>query len=229
VELSHEFEVPVGADDAFAVLTDVERIAPCMPGATLDEVDGDRFTGRVKVKVGPVQMTYRGEAEMTERDPEQYRAVIVAKGQETRGGGTAQATITATLTAVATDRTAVTVHTDLVLTGKPAQFGRGVIGDVGDKLLGRFADCLADELSGEAAPEPAPEPAAPVGTETPSSEPLAADTARPTAETPAPVRPRREPDTIDLLDVAGGSVAKRLVPVAAVIALVALVLWWRRR
>lgn len=210
MELSHEFEVPVGADDAYAVLTDIERIAPCMPGATLDEVEGDQFTGRVKVKVGPVQMTYRGTAEFKEKDAEAHRAILVARGQETRGGGTAEATVTATLTAIAPDRTAVTVHTDLVLTGKPAQFGRGVIADVGEKLLGRFADCLEGELAAGGAPaEVAAAPAA-AGEE---------------AREPA----REEPEAIDLLGVAGGSVLKRLAPVVAVIAAVAAILWWRSR
>ena len=222
MELTHEFEVPVSEDDAFAVLTDIERIAPCMPGATLDEVDDGTFTGRVKVKVGPMQMTYRGTAEFTERDPDGHRAVMVARGQEQRGGGTAQATVTSTLEAVADGRTKVTVHTDLVLTGKPAQFGRGVIADVGDKLLGQFADCLAEELSGQNEPEPtpAPEEAGPAEAGEGAWRP-------PTREEPMPGRPA--PGTpIDLLEVAGGSVARRLAPVIGVVAAAILLYWWLR-
>jgi len=236
VEMTHEFEVPVGADEAFAVLTDVPRIAPCMPGATLDESVGDEFTGRVKVKVGPVSMTYKGTATMTERDAEHHKAVILAKGQEQRGGGTAQASVTASMTALAPDRTAVTVHTDLVLTGKPAQFGRGVIAEVGDKLLGRFADCLAEELAaGESpTPEPQSEPEAGDGSgasaEAPAdgngSGPVQAVPATATA-TAAPARASRpaNDDAIDLLDIAGGSVVKRLVPVVGVLVLAAIL--WR--
>lgn len=224
MELTHEFEVPVGADEAFAVLTDIERIAPCMPGATLDEVEGGSFTGRVKVKVGPMQMTYRGTAEMREQDATAHRAVVVARGQEQRGGGTAQATVTSTLEGLASDRTKVTVHTDLVLTGKPAQFGRGVIADVSEKLLGQFAECLAEELSSptEPTPTPVPEEAGPAEAGEGAWRP-------PTREEPMPGR--RAPGTpIDLLDVAGGSVARRLAPALGVLAAaLVLYLWWRSR
>jgi uncharacterized protein len=147
MELTHSFTVPVGADHAFEVLTDIERIAPCMPGATIDSVDGRDFTGRVKVKVGPMQITYRGKARYEELDAGQHKAVIEARGQETRGSGTANATITATLTDKG-DETEVTVISNLSVTGRPAQFGRGVMNDVGAKLLGQFADCLSQRLSG---------------------------------------------------------------------------------
>lgn len=149
MELEHAFTVPVGVDRAWTVLRDVERIAPCMPGATIDSVDGDDFTGRVKVKVGPMQITYTGDASFTEVNDEEHRAVIEARGRETRGSGTARATILAQLEADGDDATRVEVVTDLTVTGKPAQFGRGVMADVGEKLIGRFADCLAAELGSD--------------------------------------------------------------------------------
>jgi carbon monoxide dehydrogenase subunit G len=141
----------MGADQAFHVLTDIERVAPCMPGATIDSVDGDQFMGRVKVKVGPMQVTYRGKAQYKELDAEQHRAVIDARGQEMRGSGTANATVTATLSDKG-DETEVTVVTNLSVTGRPAQFGRGVMNEVGAKLLGQFADCLSRQLSGTEEP-----------------------------------------------------------------------------
>lgn len=147
MELTHSFTVPMGVDQAFHVLTDIERVAPCMPGATVDSVEGDQFTGRVKVKVGPMQVTYRGKAQYKELDTEQHRAVIDARGQEMRGSGTANATVTATLTDKG-DETEVTVVTNLSVTGRPAQFGRGVMNEVGAKLLGQFAECLSEQLSG---------------------------------------------------------------------------------
>ncbi len=147
MQLEHVFTVPVPVDEAFTVLRDVERIAPCMPGATIGEVNGDEFTGTVKVKVGPITVTYRGDARFVDVDPERHTATIEASGKETRGSGTARATVRADLV----DRgasTEVTVTTDLAITGKPAQFGRGVMAEVGEKLIGRFADCLAEQLSG---------------------------------------------------------------------------------
>jgi carbon monoxide dehydrogenase subunit G len=135
--------VPI--DDAWRVLLDIERIAPCMPGAVLDSVTGDEFTGRVKVKLGPINLTYQGRASFVEKDEAAHRAVIDAKGKDQRGNGTAAATITATL-ADQGSTTRVDVLTDLNITGRPAQFGRGVMTDVGNKLLGQFADKLAAQL-----------------------------------------------------------------------------------
>jgi carbon monoxide dehydrogenase subunit G len=149
MELNHSFTVPVGADTAFEVLTDIERIAPCMPGAAVDSVDGDEFTGSVKVKVGPMQVTYRGTARYAELDRDNHSAVIEARAQETRGSGTANATISAKLDEQGDDETQVTVVSNLSITGRPAQFGRGVMNEVGAKLLGQFADCLSTKLSGQ--------------------------------------------------------------------------------
>ncbi|HEV2887415.1 MAG TPA: SRPBCC family protein [Jatrophihabitans sp.] len=146
MQLTHSFTVPADIDRAWDVLLDIERVAPCMPGAALETVDGDDFTGSVKVRLGPIGLTYKGKASFISKDAEGHRAVIDAQGKDARGNGTAKATITATLTARGSG-TAVTVVTDLNITGKPAQFGRGVMVDVGNKLIGQFADCLAGKLS----------------------------------------------------------------------------------
>ncbi|HST46354.1 SRPBCC family protein [Jatrophihabitans sp.] len=147
MQLTHNFTVPADVDQAWEVLLDIERIAPCMPGAALDTVAEDEFTGSVKVRLGPIGLTYRGKAHWVERDADSHRAVIDAQGKDARGNGTAKATITATLTAAQGGSTEVTVVTDLTITGKPAQFGRGVMVDVGNKLIGQFADCLAGTLA----------------------------------------------------------------------------------
>jgi carbon monoxide dehydrogenase subunit G len=170
VQLENSFTVPVPVDEAWRVLLDIERIAPCMPGAALDSVNGDDFTGRVKVKLGPINLTYQGKASFIEKDEAAHRAVIDAKGKDQRGNGTAAATVTANLKAEG-EITRVDVLTDLNITGRPAQFGRGVMTDVGNKLLGQFADKLAAQLgqgdaqgdaerAGSAAPTPAATPAA---------------------------------------------------------------------
>jgi carbon monoxide dehydrogenase subunit G len=161
MELEHSFTVPVPKERAWDVLLDVERVAPCMPGASLDSVDGDAITGRIKVKVGPISMTYAGTAKFTERDKDAGVVTLEASGKETRGAGTASASVRSELTADG-DQTHVTVHTNLNVTGKPAQFGRGVMVEVGGKLIGIFANNLAAMLAAEpAAAEPvAAEPAA---------------------------------------------------------------------
>jgi carbon monoxide dehydrogenase subunit G len=145
VQLENSFTVPVPVDEAWRVLLDIERIAPCMPGAALDSVDGDDFTGRVKVKLGPINLTYQGKASFIEKDEAAHRAVIDARGKDLRGNGTAAAVVTANLKSEG-PITRVDVLTDLNITGRPAQFGRGVMTDVGNKLLGQFADKLAAQL-----------------------------------------------------------------------------------
>ncbi len=188
MHLDHEFTVPVPATRAWPVLLDVDRVGPCMPGATITKVEGRDFEGKVKVKVGPITVTYAGQATFKEVDDAGRRAVIVAKGKEARGSGTANATITAQLHDEG-DSTRVTVHTDLSITGRPAQFGRGVMADVGGKLLGRFADCLAGELGADEAHAAAATPAA-EATATPAAEatatPAAEATAAPAAGAAAP-------------------------------------------
>src|SRR6202046_2551858 len=148
MELEHSFTLPISEDRAWEVLMDVERVAPCMPGASLDSVDGDQIKGRIKVKVGPIARTYAGTARFTERDPQAHVITLEASGQETRGAGTASATVRSTLQEQGA-QTHVIVHTTLNVTGRPAQFGRGVMAEVGGKLIGIFASNLAEMLAAD--------------------------------------------------------------------------------
>jgi carbon monoxide dehydrogenase subunit G len=148
MELEHSFTVPVPMERAWDVLLDVERVAPCMPGASLDTVTGDEIAGRIKVKVGPITMTYAGTAKFTERDKAAGVVTLEASGKETRGAGTASASVRSQLTGEG-DTTHVNVRTNLNVTGKPAQFGRGVMAEVGGKLIGIFADNLASMLAAD--------------------------------------------------------------------------------
>lgn len=204
MELQHEFTVPVPVDEAWRALLDIESVAPCLPGATVEEYDGGTVTGSVKVKVGPITVTYRGTAVFEEQDETAHRMVLVASGRETRGQGTARATLTGVLSA-RDEGTAVSVRTDLAVTGRPAQFGRGVMAEVGDRLVGQFAACLADRLA-------APAPAATGATEQKWDRP---------DEVTSLVRPEREP--LDLLRTAGLPVAKRAAAAAAALAAMALI------
>jgi len=145
MDLHHEFTVPVPIQDAWRVLLDIERVAPCMPGAMVEDYDGKTVAGSVKVKVGPITLTYRGTAVFEEQNEEAHRMVLIASGKETRGQGTVRARVTGALTE-RDGGTAVSVRTDLTVTGRPAQFGRGVMAEVGDKLVGRFAECLSERL-----------------------------------------------------------------------------------
>ena len=213
MELNNDFEVAAPVDLVWAVLTDVERIAPCLPGAQLLEIEGDEFRGVVKIKVGPITAQYKGAASFSERDDVGHRAVLRAEGRDTRGAGNAAADITAELEA--TDiGTKVTVTTDLTVTGKVAQFGRGVMADVSKKLMGQFADNLSDLIaaSGDEAV-----------VESPASE-VTADA--PADETPAVrVVDAPEVEAIDLLGAAGAPILKRLVPtLLAVVAVVVIIL-----
>jgi len=153
VELKSEFEVSVGVDRAWEVLTNPELIAPCLPGARLDEVEGDEFKGAVKVKVGPISSEYRGKATMVEMNRDELRIVIRAEGRDSRGAGNAAADITALMEASSDTSTKVEVTTDLKISGKVAQFGRGVLGDVSAKLMGKFVDNLEEMLSESAEAE----------------------------------------------------------------------------
>ncbi|MFF4685389.1 SRPBCC domain-containing protein [Streptomyces sp. NPDC001307] len=195
MELHHEFTVPVPVGDAWHALLDIERVAPCLPGAVVEDYDGKTVTGSVKVKVGPVTVAYRGTAVFEEQDEAAHRMVLVASGRETRGQGTARATVTGTLTE-RDGGTAVSVRTDLTVTGRPAQFGRGVLAEVGDRLVGQFASCLAERLA-----EPSPAPA---------------------AEEQPQQWEEPEPEPLDLLRTAGLPVAKRA---AGLVAALALLTW----
>ncbi|MFI5659500.1 SRPBCC family protein [Streptomyces sp. NPDC051684] len=156
MQLDHTFTVPAAPDDAWKLFHDLGRVAPCMPGAVLDTLDGDTFTGRVKVKVGAVQMSYHGEGAVT-RDEAARSMRLDLSGSETRGAGTAAATVTAELLADPAG-TRVRVRTDLDITGRPAQFGRGIMTEVGDRIVGQFAERLAALMS-----SPHTESAAPAG------------------------------------------------------------------
>jgi carbon monoxide dehydrogenase subunit G len=243
MRIEDQFRVNVPVEDAWKLLLDIERIAPCMPGAQLQEIEGDEFRGIVKVKVGPITAQYKGTARFTEVDHEGHRAVISASGRDTRGQGNATATVTATLEAFG-DGTEVRIDTDLSITGKVAQFGRGVIGDVSTKLLAQFVDNLERDVLGGAVP------LATVGAAEVDQvidledggrvETQAADAGGAT-EIPGPglTAPEggpsvadatsngarridsREVEPVDLLAVSGTPVLKRLVPV--LVALVALV------
>jgi carbon monoxide dehydrogenase subunit G len=152
MELDHSFTVPVPPEQAWDVLLDVQRIAPCMPGATVDTVEGDDVAGRLKVKVGPVSITYKGTATFKDRDAADRSVLVEASGKEMRGAGTASATVRAALKPEdgSDAATLVTLHTTLSVTGRPAQFGRGVITEVGSRLIDKFADNLAQQLTGGA-------------------------------------------------------------------------------
>ncbi len=215
MELTNDFQVSVPVEQAWSVLTDVERIAPCLPGAELREIQGDEYRGAVKVKVGPITAEYRGKASFIEKDDASRRAVLRAEGRETRGQGNASATITASLEPSG-DRTRVSVMTDLAVTGRVAQFGRGVLADVSTKLLDQFVDSLESTvLAGGAT--------------------AAGTSSAGTTQETAPANPagRSSADAgsapVDLLEVAGGSVAKRAAPVAAGLALVGGLVWLVRR
>jgi len=147
MQLENTFTVPVDIDTVYDALNDPEKVTPCFPGAALTSQDGDDFTGTVKVKLGPISMTYKGKGTFVERDKASHKVVVDAQGRDSRGNGTASAKATLTMVDAGSGQTKVTVLTEMQVTGKPAQFGRGVMADVGDKILGQFASCLADEFA----------------------------------------------------------------------------------
>lgn len=153
MELTHRFTVPVSIEAAWSAFNDLEQIAPCFPGAALTSFDGERFEGLCKVKLGPISLQYTGSGRFVERDVPAKRAVIEAKGKDKRGNGTAAAAVTAQLTATGDSTTAVEVKTNLDITGRPAQFGRGVMQDVSDRLLAQFTACIEDRLGSSPAAE----------------------------------------------------------------------------
>ena len=221
MDLNNSFEVEADRDAAWLVLNDVERIAPCLPGAQLTEIEGEEYRGLVKVKVGPVSAQYKGQAVFVERDKEAGRVVIKGDGRDSRGAGNASALITATLHEVSPTMTRVDVHTDLSITGKVAQFGRGVMADVSNKLMGQFADNLKELLANEPV-------APPVVADVAATNGDASTAAKsPAAEKPGD-GPRRvesaEAEAVDLLDAAGAPIFKRALPVIGVVAVLLLVL-----
>ncbi|MBO0847511.1 MAG: SRPBCC family protein, partial [Nocardioides sp.] len=160
MDLEHSFTVPVGVDEAWAHFQDIASVAECFPGAQVTDHEGDTFHGSVKVKLGPIALLYNGSGTFTEKDDTTHRFVVDARGKDKRGNGTAGATVTLSMEGNG-DSTDVKVHTDLSITGKPAQFGRGVMQDVSDKLLGQFVACLEQRLGDGAATAAAPAAAAP--------------------------------------------------------------------
>jgi carbon monoxide dehydrogenase subunit G len=225
VKLENRFTVPVPVEQAWQVLLDVERIAPCMPGATLTKVDGDAFEGTVKVKVGPINLTYGGKAHFVSKDDQSHVAVIDGSGKETRGTGTAKALITCRLVDRG-DSTDVEVDTDLNVTGKPAQFGRGVLADVSGKLVDQFAACLSEEIR---AGSPADE--GPTAADEPLFAAVAEDLGAPEGVAPPrpPALPRPPAEAIDLLGTAGAPVLKRLAPLLGVLLVLLLLVRRLRR
>lgn len=226
MELNNEFTVGVPVDEAWKVLTDVERIAPCLPGAELQEIEGDEYRGVVKIKVGPITAQYKGVARFQEKDDDNHKAVLRAEGRDTRGQGNAAATITALLVPEGAS-TKVTVTTDLTITGKVAQFGRGVLADVSAKLMDQFAEALDAEVrsGGAGAIDSSAADDAPA-----SGNGSSVSASAPTEAPAAPTGPRtiesRPAEPIDLLGSAGSPVAKRVGPIVGV---VVVLLWLMRR
>lgn len=215
MDLQNSFVVPSDIDTAWKTLHDVEGLAPCMPGATLTSHDGDDFTGSVKVKLGPVSMVFAGQARFVSKDEDSRTVVIEGAGKETKGTGTAKGVVTAVLVAEAPDRTRVDVTTEITITGKAAQFGRGVMQDVAARIIDQFSANLAAMMTG-----PAPAVAA--------AEAVAGGEAMPPAPTAAPL-PHHE-EAIDLLGTAGAPVLKRVVPVVVgLLVVVGVIIWIARR
>lgn len=220
MDLNHEFTVAVPVEDAWRILTDVERIAPCLPGAQLQEIEGDTYRGIVKVKVGPIQAQFKGQASFLERDDVAHRAVLKGEGRDTTGKGNAAAVITAELTSIDANNTGVKVLTDLSITGKVAQFGRGAMADISDKLLAQFVVNLNTLIATDDNP--------------PASAPVEASVAAQSEDAPAETTAvatdsgvrkidAPEAEALDLLSVSSGVIIKRALPVVAVIA--AVVIW----
>lgn len=240
MELINEFTVNASIDKTWATLTDLELIAPCMPGAQLTEIEGENYRGHVKVKVGPISAQFKGQAHFVERDDVNHKAVLKGEGRDTGGKGNASALITAQLSSVDETTTKCVVTTDLTITGKVAQFGRGAMADVSDKLLKQFVTNLETQVLSQGNAE-APTEAAPTETaaaEAPATGALVEDLAPPAgpAADPPPAAPQepkvrkiesKPAEPIDLLETAGAPMLKRLAPVAAVLLLIVLLL--RRR
>jgi uncharacterized protein len=239
IELDNSFTVPVPPERAWDVLLDVERIAPCMPGASVTSVEGDEITGQVKVKLGPLSLSYKGTAKFTDKDAENRTIAIEATGKETRGAGTASATVQAALKPGDADgSTLVSIHTSLNVTGRPAQFGRSLLPEVSGKLIGQFATNLealieqdgaagtdsADDVAAPAEPEASagPETAAPEGATGTTGAAGGSGTAASSVSTTPAKLPQQE-ESLNLIKLVGGPILKRVIPVAAAAAVLAFV------
>jgi carbon monoxide dehydrogenase subunit G len=244
MQLENTFTIAAPIDKAWEALNTPTTVAPCFPGAALESYEGDSFTGTVKVKLGPISLTYKGKGTYKSRDDEAKVVVIEASGRDSRGNGTASATVTGSMKADGPDKTSVTMVTDMTITGRPAQFGRGVMSDVADKIIGQFASCVADKLAPQpAAAEPAASAASAqaggstngsgagaTATKTATGPALTSTPAASAASTAAPAQMRSEIDAIDLLDTAGAPVLKRLAPViGGGLLLILIVVLLRRR
>lgn len=222
MKLENEFTVDAPVDEAWDVLMDLERVTPCLPGASLTEQRGDEYKGKMTVRLGPVKQEYNGTVRFEETDEEEHRAVLKADGKDQRGQGTASATITSTMSEE-NGGTKVHVETDMQLTGRAAQFGRGVQQDVAAKLLTQFADCLEKEILGENVQEEESEPAA--ASANGSSEPEESE------EEPE-VRKIEQESEVEPLDLGAASyeaVMKRVAPVAVGLVVLLVFIWLLRR
>jgi carbon monoxide dehydrogenase subunit G len=208
MDLNHEFTVNVPVAEAWAILTDLERIAPCLPGAQLTEVEGDTYRGQVKIKVGPILAQFKGQASFVSRDDVAHKASLKGEGRDTTGKGNASAIITAELTSVTPTSTKCTVHTDLSISGKVAQFGRGALADVSDKLLAQFSENLNQLISAAPAPAPVVAESSPAPSEQPTIRKIDGPEVAP----------------LNLLDTAGSTIAKRAIPALIGIAVLVAVL-----
>lgn len=230
MKIENSFTVDAPIDQAWDLLTNIPEIAPCLPGAKLTGEENGVYTGGIKVKVGPVTAEYTGSAEFVEKDEVAHKAVIDGKGRDTRGAGNAQALITAQMQPIG-NQTQVDITTDLKVSGKVAQFGRGVMQDISEKLLGQFADCLAAKIgegqttaadSGtRGAAEKLSDRARSVAARTASSNGHSASAAESDS-----VASSDDDDVLDLLDVAGSAMFKRYGPMAGGVVAALLIIWW---
>jgi carbon monoxide dehydrogenase subunit G len=220
MRLDQKFTIPTGLEEAWQLLLDVEQIAPCFPGATVTSMQGDTVKGAVRVKLGPILLTYNGVLEFVERDDERHRLVMDGQGTDTKGNGSASAQVTAHLSAIDANHTLCTLATDLNVTGRPAQFGRGMMLEVGNNILGKFSTNLAASLAqAHAAPAPVEQAALPAAHLELAAEPARARHSRSAIDS----------EPLDLLKAARGAALKRLAPVAAgLVVVVALIVWWAR-
>jgi len=224
MDLTHRFVVPASIDTTWAAFNDLERVAPCFPGATVTSVEGDEFAGSVKVKLGPISMLYNGSGTFVERDETRHRAVIRATGKDKRGNGTAGVTVVANMMSEG-EGTAVELTSDLTITGKPAQFGRGVMQDVSDRLLGQFVDCIAGQLGEET---PAAQPAEPVASERlPTDETGVAPPSSPAPPSPRPQQPAAA--ELNLMSTVLPVMLRRYGLPAAGIVVLAVIIWFVAR
>jgi len=223
IELDNSFTVPVPPEKAWDVLLDVERIAPCMPGASVQSIsdDGNEIEGQVKVKLGPLSLTYKGTAKFAEKDQGSHTIAIEASGKETRGAGTASANVTASLRPGDTGaETVVSIHTSLNVTGRPAQFGRSLLPEVSGKLIAQFASNLEALIASD-------NTTATEETVTPESDGTAADSsgeAATAAAKPAPAPAMKQEESLNAFKFVVVPILKRVIPVAAVGAAIAVVI-----